>query len=70
MWKVGKRMSSLICSAGSKADLEQMINQYYFSTSYKITENNEVYNTKKNVTLDGVAVEVKRNRWRFVRKVV
>jgi hypothetical protein len=62
-------MSNLICSAGSKADLEQMINEYYYSTNYKITDNNEVYNTKKDVTLDSVAVEVKRNRWRFVRKM-
>jgi hypothetical protein len=61
-------MSNLICSAGSKADLEQMINEYYYSTNYKITDNNEIYNMKKDIMLDNVIVEVKRNRWRFVRK--
>ena len=47
--------------------LEKMINEYYFSTNYIITENNDVYNTKKECTLDTVKVEVKKNRWRFVR---
>ena len=40
-------MSNLIASAGTKEDLEKMINEYYFSTNYIITENNDVYNTKK-----------------------
>ena len=60
-------MSNLIASAGTKEDLEKMINEYYFSTNYIITENNDVYNTKKECTLDTVKVEVKKNRWRFVR---
>lgn len=60
-------MSQLIASAGSKKDLEEVINKYYFSTNYIITENNQVYNTKKKSVLDNVKVEVKRNRWRFVR---
>ena len=60
-------MSNLIASAGTKADLEKMINKYYFSTNYIITDNNEVYNTKKECTLDSVKVENKRNRWRFIR---
>lgn len=60
-------MSNLIASAGTKEDLEKMINEYYFSTNYIITENNDVYNTKKECTLDSVKVENKRNRWRFIR---
>lgn len=39
-------MSNLIASAVTKEDLEKMINEYYFSTNYIITENNDVYNTK------------------------
>ena len=42
-------MSNLIASAGTKEDLEKMINEYYFSTNYIITENNDVYNTKKRM---------------------
>ena len=68
IWKMEERiMSNLIASAGTKEDLEKMINEYYFSTNYIITENNDVYNTKKECTLDTVKVEVKKNRWRFVR---
>lgn len=60
-------MSNLIASAGTKEDLEKMINKYYFSTNYMITENNEVFNTKKDKVLDGVKVENKKGRWRFIR---
>ena len=60
-------MSNLIASAGTKEDLEKIINEYYFSTNYIITENNDVYNTKNECTLDNVNVEVKKNRWRLVR---
>lgn len=60
-------MSNLIASAGTKEELGKMINEYYFSTNYIITENNEIYNTKKECVLDSVKVEFKRNRWKFVR---
>lgn len=60
-------MSNLIASAGTKEDLQEMINQYYFSTNCVITENNEIFNTKKNKVLDGVKVENKNGRWRFIR---
>lgn len=60
-------MSNLIASAGTKKELEKMINEYYFSKNYTITDQNEVYNTVKEKILDGVRVENKRNRWRFVR---
>lgn len=60
-------MSNLIASAGTKEDLEEMINKYYFSTNYMITENNEVFNTKKDKVLDDVKVENKKGRWRFIR---
>ncbi len=60
-------MSNLIASAANKEALEGMINKYYSSQNYIITENNEIYNTKKQCILDGVKVEVKGNRWRFIR---
>ncbi len=60
-------MSNLIASAASKEDLEIMINKYYFSPNYIITEKNKVYNTKKQCVLEGVKVEVKKHRWRFIR---
>lgn len=60
-------VSNLIASAGTKEDLEEMINKYYFSTNYIITEDNEVFNTKKDKALDSVKVENKKGRWRFIR---
>ncbi len=56
-------MSNLIASAANKETLETMINKYYFSKNYIITENNK----KKQCVLDGVKVEVRSNRWRFIR---
>jgi hypothetical protein len=58
--------SRLIASAGSKEELEKLINKYYYSENYIITDNMEVYNTKLKVFRDGIKIEVKRNRWRFV----
>jgi hypothetical protein len=58
-------MSNILASAGSKDDLEKMINEYYYSTNYIITEDNKVYNTKVEKTLTSVKVIFKRNRWRF-----
>ena len=55
---------NLICSAGSKEDLERMINKYYYSENYVITNDLRAYNTKTNRYSDNKIV-VKRNRWRF-----
>ena len=55
----------LVASAGDKKDLEKMINEFYFSENYIITEDNKLYNTKKEKYLDSVQVTFKRKRWRF-----
>lgn len=56
-----------VMSAGSKEDLTIMINQYYYSTNYIITDDNRIYNKVKNSYLDGMTVEFKRNRWSVKR---
>lgn len=56
-----------VMSAGSKEDLAIMINQYYYSTNYIITDDNRIYNKVKNSYLDGMTVEFKRNRWSVKR---
>ncbi len=60
-------MSNLIASATTKEELEKMINEYYFSNNYIITEDNKIYNMKKEIYLESVQVTFKRNRWRFER---
>lgn len=60
-------MSKLIGSAGSKEDLKKMINEYYYSTNFRITDDGKIYNIKNQEFLDGVRVIQKRGRWRFER---
>ncbi len=60
-------MSNLIASATTKEELEKMINEYYFSNNYIITEDNKIYNMKKEIYLESVQVTFNRSRWRFER---
>jgi len=57
--------SNLLASASSKEDLQEIINKYYYSINYIITEDNKVYNTKLDKVLDSVRVIFRRKRWRF-----
>lgn len=61
-------MNNLLASAGTKEQLEKLINEFYCSNNYIITEDNLIYNTKKEKVLDGVKITVSRNRWRFERQ--
>ena len=60
-------MSKCVFSAGNKEDLTAMINEYYCSKNYIITENNRIYNTAKEKYMDALKVVFKRNRWRVER---
>lgn len=57
--------SNLICSAGSREQLETMINKYFYSENYVIMDDLTVYNRKLCRALDGYKVIEKRGRWRF-----
>ena len=61
-------MKRLIASAGTAEQLEKIINQYFFSTSYKIDGEN-VISTKTGKTLDGYKITVKKSRFRFEMEV-
>lgn len=54
----------VLLSCGTKEDLQKMINEYYYSTNYIITDDNRAYNTKLDKYLDNI-IEFKRNRWYF-----
>ena len=60
-------MSKCVFSAGSKEDLDAMINEYFYSKNYIITEDNRIYNTVKENYMDTLKVVFKRNRWRVER---
>ena len=56
---------NLIASAGSKEQLEAMINKYFYSENYIITDDMKIFNKLKNKYSDSHKVVVKKNRWRF-----
>lgn len=61
-------MKKLIASAGTVEQLETLINQYFFSTSYKI-DGEKITNTKTGKTLGGYKVTAKKSRYRFEMEV-
>lgn len=56
-----------VLSTNNKEDLEKMINQYFYSESYIITEDNRVYNRKTEKYLDDFIIQEKKSRWSFRR---
>ena len=59
-------MKTLLASAGSKNKLQKMINDFYYSENWIIDEENNLFNTKLNKFANGVKVENKGKRWRFL----
>lgn len=55
----------LICSAGSREQLETMINRYFHSENCCVMEDGTVYNRKLCKVLDSYRVVNKGGRWRF-----
>ena len=55
----------LICSAPTKDNLVKLINEFYCSENYVITEDNKVYNTKLDRFIDNGIIEFKRNRYYY-----
>lgn len=56
----------VLASAGSKKNLQKLINEFYLSDSWIIDEENNIFNSKLNKFASGVKVENKGKRWRFV----
>lgn len=57
----------VVMSAPSKPELEKMINDYFFSQNYVITEDNRVYNKLKDTYIEDYTIVTKKNRWQFCR---
>ena len=56
---------TLICSAPTKDNLVKLINEFYRSENYIITEDNKVYNTYLNMFIDNGIIEFKNNRYYY-----
>ena len=54
-----------IATAGSKESLQKIINEYFYSHNYIITDDLKIFNTSKNSFLDGFEVIIKNSRWIF-----
>ena len=52
-----------LASSGTKEGIEKMINQYFYSTSYKLDEDLNIFG-KKGILQD-FKVEFKRNKYVF-----
>ncbi len=57
-------MGKCVMSAGSKEDLTEMVNQYFYSKNYIITDDGKIFNTAKEKAINGFRVVQKRGRWR------
>lgn len=62
-----------LASSASKEELEQLINEFYFSKNYKITEDNLLFNDllseeKLQKINNQVGVKKIKNRWIFFVK--
>ena len=55
----------LICSSPTKEKLLILINEFYRSKHYIITDDNKVYNTKLDRFIDNGIIEFKRNRYYY-----
>ena len=55
----------LICSAPTKEKLLILINEFYRSKHYIITDDNKVYNTYLNMFIDNGIIEFKNNEYYY-----
>lgn len=55
----------LIASSATKDGLQKLINEFYYSESYIITDDLKVYNKKQQKFHEDKIIEFKNNRYRF-----
>ena len=60
-------MEKLIASSGSLQGLEKLLNEFYYLSTYKISENFEITNSK-GIFFDKVFVKQKKNRYYLYHK--
>lgn len=62
-----KKTTLIYSTPNGKSDLEKMINEYFYSENYIITEDNRIYNKKLDKYLTKYIVQEKKGRWQFRR---
>lgn len=61
--------TGIIASSPTKEGLAKLINKFFFSENWVITDDNTIFNTKLNRCSETHYVENKRNRWYFKMKL-
>ena len=54
-----------VISSQSKEALVKAVNKYFYSTSWNITKDNKLYNTKLKKYVDDYTVTNKNKRWQL-----
>ena len=54
-------MKTLLASSGTKEGIEKLINSYFYSTSYKVSDNLEIINNKGFYS--GITIKKRKNRF-------
>lgn len=54
-----------VISSQTKETLTKAINKYFYSTSWKITDDNKLYNIKLKKYVDDYTVTNKNKRWQL-----
>ena len=60
-----KRRAILICASPTKDNLVKLINEFYRSKHYIITDDNKVYNTYLNMFIENGIIEFKNNKYYY-----
>jgi len=58
-----------LATAVSKENLQDLINKYFYSSSYIIDDNNNIINIQNSKQLENFKVETKKRRWIFSNNV-
>jgi len=61
-------MKKLLASAPTKEELEKLINEYFASQNYVITDMNRVRNLKTGYTPNNLIISIRGNKWRLYRE--
>lgn len=58
-----------LATAGSKENIQKIVNDYFYSKNYIVDDNNNIINTQTGKHLDNFKIEFKKGRWIFSNNV-
>lgn len=58
-----------LATAGSKENIQKIVNQYFYTNNYIINDNNNIIHLQTGECLDNFKIELKKGRWIFSNNV-